>query len=153
MSHVTRNVTQNTNAVTGLMGEHKSAKNSHLMIFMRALLTDRVQVCPVKAYRTELATTCPCMTLTEIHNSEIQRMSTRDIANEIHDPIMIFMICPTRVETHKGLDKCFGLDSILACLLLLNFCPHIVAPLPTIRDSYNSDEKLEIRLNFVKQSK
>ena len=73
MSHVTRNVTQNTNVVTGLMGEHKSPKNSHLMIFMRALLTDGVQVCPVKAYCTELATACPCMALTEIHDSEIQR--------------------------------------------------------------------------------
>ena len=141
MSHVTRNVTQNTNVVTGLMGEHKSPKNSHLMMFMRALLTDGVQVCPLKAYCTELATTCPCMALTEIHDLEVQRTSTWDIANEIHDPIMIFMIYLTRVDTHKGLDKCFGLDSILACLLLLNFCLHIVAPLPTIRDSYNSDTR------------
>ena len=73
LSHVTINVSQNANVVTGLMGEHKSPKNSHLMIFMRALLTDGVQVCPVKAYRTELATTCPCMALTAIHDSEIQR--------------------------------------------------------------------------------
>lgn len=35
----------------------------------------------------------------------------------------------TRVATHKGLDKCL---SILACLLLLSFWPHILALLPTI---------------------
>ena len=33
------------------------------MIFMRALLIDGVQVCQVKAYYTELSTTCPCMAL------------------------------------------------------------------------------------------
>ena len=53
---------------------------------MRALLTDGVRVCQVKAYHTELAITCPCMALTEIHDSEIHW----NIANEIHDPIMIF---------------------------------------------------------------
>ena len=34
--------------VIGLMGEQKSPKNSHLMMFMRALLTDGVRVCQVK---------------------------------------------------------------------------------------------------------
>ena len=114
------------------MGEQKSPKNSHLMIFMRSLLTDGVGVCQVKAYHTELATTCPCMALVEIHNSETHWTLTLDTANEIHDPVMIFMVYLTRVATHKGLDKCLGLDSILACLLLLNFRPHIQAPLPTI---------------------
>ena len=37
-----------------LVGEQKSPKNSHLMIFMRALLTDGVRVWQVKAYHTEL---------------------------------------------------------------------------------------------------
>ena len=46
----------------------------------------------VKAYHTELATTCPCMALTEIYDSEIPRTSTRNIANEIHDPIIIFIV-------------------------------------------------------------
>ena len=46
---------------------------------------------------------------------------------------MLFTIYLTWVETHKGLDKCLGLDSILACLLLLHFCLHILAPLPTIQ--------------------
>ena len=81
----------------------------------------RARVCQVKAYHTELATTCPCMALIEIHDSETHWTSTVDIANEIHDPIMIFMIYLTRVATHKELDECLGLDSISACLLLLNF--------------------------------
>ena len=100
-----------------LMGEQKSPKNSHLMIFMRALLTDGVRVCQVKAYHTELATTYFCMALIDIDDSETHWTSTLDIANEIHDPLMIFMIHLTRVVTHKGLDKCLGLDSISACLL------------------------------------
>ena len=54
------------------MGEQKSPKNNHLMIFMRSLLTDGVGVRQVKAYHTELA--------------------TLDTANEIHDPVMIFMV-------------------------------------------------------------
>ena len=111
----------------GLMGEQKSPKNSQLVIFVRALLTDGVRVCQ------ELATTYPCMALAEILDSEIHWTSTWDIANESHDPIMIFTVYLTKVETHKGLDECLGLDSILACLLLLNFCPHILAPLPTIK--------------------
>ena len=82
------------------------------MIFMRALLTDGVRVCQVRAYHTELATTCPCMALTEIHDSEIHWTSTWDIANEIHDPIMMFTSFLTRVHTHKGVDECLGLDSI-----------------------------------------
>ena len=102
------------------------------MIFMRALLTAGVRVCQGKAYHTELATTHPCIALTEIHDSEIHWTSTWDIANEIHDPIMTFTGYLTRVHTHKGLDEYLRLDSILACLLLLNFCPHILAPLPTI---------------------
>ena len=120
------------------MGEQKSPKNSHLLIFMRALLTDGVRVCRVKAYHTELATASSCMALVEIHDSETHWTSTLDIANEIHDQIMIFTIYLTRVATHKGLDECLGLDSILACLLLLNFWPHILAPLPSIRE-YNND--------------
>ena len=43
------------------------------------------------------------------------------------------MTCLTRVATHKGLEKRLRLDSSLACLLLLNFWPHIPAPLPTIK--------------------
>ena len=97
------------------------------MIFMRALLIDGVQVCQVKAYHAELATTCPCMALTGIHDSKIHWTSTQDIANEIHDPIMIVTIYLTRFQTYKGLDECLGLDSILACLLFLHFCPHILA--------------------------
>ena len=115
------------------MGEQKRPKNNHLIIFMRALLTDGVQVCQVNAYHTVLATTCSCMALTEIHDSEIHWASTCDIANEIHDLIMIFTSYLTRVQTHKVVDECLGLDSILACLLFLNFCPHTLAPLPTIR--------------------
>ena len=71
------------------------------MIFMRALPTDGVRVCQVKAYHTELATTCPCMALTEIHDSEIH-WTLWDISNEIHGPIMIFMSYLTSVQTHKG---------------------------------------------------
>ena len=94
------------------------------MILMRALLTDRVRVCQVKAYHTELATICPRMAPVEIHDSETHWISTLDITNGIHDHIMIFMIYLTRVVTHKRLDECLGLDSILACVLLLNFWPH-----------------------------
>ena len=62
-------------------------------------------MCQVNAYYTELAATYPCMALIEIHDSETHWTSTVDIANEIHDPIMLFMIYPTRVPTHNGLDK------------------------------------------------
>ena len=115
-----------------LMGELKSPKHSHLMIFMRALLTDGVRGCQVKALHRELVTTCPCMSLIEIHDSETHLITTLDTANEIHDPIMRFTTCLTRVATHKVLEKCLGLDSSLACLLLLNFWPHVPAPLPTL---------------------
>ena len=100
---------------------------------MRALLTDGVRGCPVKALHRELVTTCPCMSLIEIHDSETHWITTLDTANEIHEPIMRFTTCLTRVATHKVLDKCLGLDSSLACLLLLNFWPHVAAPSPTIR--------------------
>ena len=43
-------------------------------------------MCQVRAYHTELATTCHCMALTAIHDSEIHWTSTWDIANEIHGP-------------------------------------------------------------------
>ena len=102
-------------------------------------------MCQVRAYHTELATTCHCMALTEIHNSEIHWTSTWDIANDIHDPIMMFTSYLTRVQTHKGVDECLGLDSILACLLLLNFCPHILAPLPTISPLYT-----KLSINYVR---
>ena len=114
------------------MGEQTGPKNSNLMIFMRALLTDGVGVCQAKAYHTELATTCPCMVLIEVHDSETHWTSTLDIDNEIHYPIMIFMIYLTRLATHKGLDECLEIDSILVRLLLLS-CPHILAPSPTIK--------------------
>ena len=87
-------------------------------------------MCQVRAYHTELATACHCMALTASYDSKIHWTSTWDIANEIHDPTMTFKSYLTRVQTHKGVDQCSGLDSILACLLLLNFCPHILAPLP-----------------------
>ena len=38
--------------------------------------------------------------------SEIHLIAALDIANEIYDPIMIFMVYLTRVVTHKGLDEC-----------------------------------------------
>ena len=60
------------------------------MMFMRALLTDGVRVGQVKAYHTKLATTYPYMALTGIQDFEIHWTSTWDIANDIHDPIMIF---------------------------------------------------------------
>ena len=82
---------------------------------MSALLT--VSVCQVKAYHKELAATCVCMALIEIHDPKTH-LSTA--ANEIHDPIITFMACLTRVVAHKGLDKYFGVDSILACLRHLN---------------------------------
>ena len=88
------------------MGEQNSPKNSHLMIFMRALLTDGIRVCQVKAYHTELASACPWMALIEIYDSETHWTSTLDIANEIHDPVMIVMIYMTRIVSHKGLDEC-----------------------------------------------
>ena len=65
------------------------------------------------------------MSLIEIHSSKTHWISTLNTDNKIHDPIMRFMTCLTRVATHKGLEKCLGLDSSLACLLLLNFWPHI----------------------------
>ena len=76
-----------------------------------------VSVCQVKAYHTELAATCVCMALIEIHDPKTHLATA---ANEIHDPIMTFMAYLTRVVAHKGLDKCLGVDSILACLRLLN---------------------------------
>ena len=46
-------------------------------------------MCQVKAYHRELATTCLCMALTGIHDSETHWTSTLDFANEIHDLIMM----------------------------------------------------------------
>ena len=63
-------------------------------------------VCQVKAYCTELAYTCLCMALIEIYDSETHWTSTLDIDNEIHDPIIVFMIYLTRVATHIRLDEC-----------------------------------------------
>ena len=60
------------------------------------------------------------MALIEIHDSETHWTSTLDIGNEIHDPLMIFMIYLRRAATHKVSDECLGLDSILVCLLFLN---------------------------------
>ena len=78
--------------------------------------------------------TSPCPTLSASAEpiSETHRITTLDTANEIHEPIMRFTTCLTRVATHKVLDKCLGLDSSLACLLLLNFWPHVPVPSPTI---------------------
>ena len=84
------------------MGEQNCPKNNNTMIFMRA------RVCQVKAYHTELPTTCPCMALTEIHDSEMHWISTWDIANDIHDPIMIFMSYLTSIQTHKGYMDALG---------------------------------------------
>ena len=66
-------------------------------------------------------------TANKIHDPKIHSNPILDTANKIHDPIMIFMIYLTRVAPDEGLDKGLGLDSILACLLLLNFCPYIPA--------------------------
>ena len=54
------------------------------MISMRALLTDGVRGCQVKALHRELVITCPCMSLIEIHDSETHWITTLDTANEIH---------------------------------------------------------------------
>ena len=107
-------------------------------------------MCQVKAYHTELATTCHCMALTAIHNSEIHWTSTWDIANEIHDPIMIFKSYLTRAQTYKGVDQCSGLHSILACLLLLNFCPHILTPLPTFNNTVHTNTLYTLLLNITR---
>ena len=58
--------------------------------------------CQVKAYHTELATTCPSMSLTETHDPKMHLIQILDIANDIYAPIMIFTIYLLRVEAHKG---------------------------------------------------
>ena len=87
--------------------------------------------CQVKAYHTELVTTCPCMAPIEIHDSVTHWTSTLGIANKIHDPIMIFMIYLTRVATHK---ECLGLYrfnfSLSATSKLL--ASYILAPSPYV---------------------
>ena len=94
------------------------------MIFMRALLTDGLRVCQVKAYHTELGTTCLCMALTEIHDSKTHWISTLDGAIEIHDHIIIFMILTDKGCNPQRVRKVFRANLILACLLLPNFWPH-----------------------------
>ena len=122
------------------------------MIFMRALPTDGVRGCQVKALHRELVTTCPCMSLIEIHDSETHWITTLDTANEIHEPIMRLTTCLTRVATHKVLDKCLGLDSGLACLLLLNFWPHVPAPSPTISPLNTKLYSLKVLFRLVPPS-
>ena len=81
----------------------------------------------LEGYHTHEAVICLCMALIETHDPEMHSNPILDTANKIHDPIMIFMIYLTRVAPNEGLDKGLGLGSILACLLLLNFCPYIPA--------------------------
>ena len=58
-----------------MMGEQECPENSHLRIFMSALMTDAVSVCQVKAYHTELAATCLCMALIETHDPKYTSQS------------------------------------------------------------------------------
>ena len=74
---------------------------------------DRVRVCQVKTYHTELTSICPCMALIDIHDY------MKNIGPRAWTLLTQFIM--TRVATNKGLDECLGLDSIIACLLLLNF--------------------------------
>ena len=69
------------------------------MIFMSALLTDVVSVCQLKAYHTELAATCLCTAVIEIHDPKTHLTTA---ANEIHDPITVFMTYLTRLWPTKG---------------------------------------------------
>ena len=82
------------------MGEQNCPKNN-IMIFMSQSVSS-------KGLPHRVAYTCPCMALTEIHDSEIHWISTWDIANDIHDPIMIFMSYLTSVQTHKGYMDALG---------------------------------------------
>ena len=52
-----------------------------------------------------MAAASVCMALSKNHDPEMHSTPIMDIANEIHDPIMIFVICLTRVVPHEGLDK------------------------------------------------
>ena len=92
------------------------------------------------------------MSLIEIHDSETHWIPTLDTANEIHEPIMRLTTCLTRVATHKVLDKCLGLDSGLACLLLLNFWPHVPAPSPTISPLNTKLYSLKVLFRLVPPS-
>ena len=72
------------------------------------------------------------MAVNEIHHPQIHPILTLPVVNEIHNLIMIFMVCLTRVRVHEGLDGGLGLNSGLACHFLLNFQARISAFSPTI---------------------
>ena len=57
-----------------LIGEQMSPENSHLLIFMRALLTDWVGVCQVKACHTEVTAASLCMSLNETLDPPISEL-------------------------------------------------------------------------------
>ena len=86
--------------------------------------------CQVKAYYTELATVSLYMAVNETHHSQMHPTLTLVVVNEIHNLIMIFMICLTRVRVHEGLDRALGLNLGLACHFLLNFQARISALSP-----------------------
>ena len=72
------------------------------------------------------------MAVSETNHSQMHLTLTLVVFNEIHNLIMIFMTCPTRVRVYEGLDRGLGLNSGLACHFLLNFQARISALLPAI---------------------
>ena len=60
------------------------------MVFMRAVVTDTVGLCQVKAYHREFTTASLYMTC-EIHAQQTCPTLTQEADNEIHNFIMIFI--------------------------------------------------------------
>ena len=54
------------------------------------------------------------MAVNETHHSQMHPTLTLVVANEIHNLIIIFVTCLTKVRVHEGLVRGLGLNSGLA---------------------------------------
>ena len=68
-----------------------------------------------------------------INETHLSQMLSLVVVDEIHNLIMIFMTCLTRVTVHEELDRGLGLKFRFSfCHFLLNFQSRISALSPTI---------------------
>ena len=91
------------------------------MIFMRTVGTDKVRLCQVKTYHTDLAVTSLCMAVNGVLDPQICPHTMLKGINEIHSYMMTSMTHLTWVTVSEGLDRGLRLNSSLASQLLQNF--------------------------------
>ena len=88
------------------------------MLFMKTVGTDKVRLCQVKTYHTDLAVTSLCMAVNGIHDPEICPNTNLKAVIEIHSFMMTTMAHLTWVTLSEGLDRSLRLNSSLAGQLL-----------------------------------